>query len=82
MTNEIIRLITSLMNRVPQSDLSSNDLAEVRTALEKQIPKKATEVRELRNSDHLQGRCSCGHVTSSWFNYCPECGQFLDWSGE
>ena len=35
-------------------------------ALEKQIPKKPFQ--------------ACGHATYSTMNYCPICGQALDWS--
>lgn len=36
-------------------------------ALEKQIPKSIQE---------------CGHVISSNYDYCPECGQALKWEGD
>ena len=39
---------------------------ETITALEKQVPKKP-----LR---------ACGHATNTTMNYCPMCGQALDWS--
>lgn len=35
-------------------------------ALEKQIPKKPLQ--------------ACGHATNKTMNYCPVCGQALDWS--
>ena len=35
-------------------------------ALEKQIPKKPFQ--------------ACGHATNSSMNFCPICGQALDWS--
>jgi RNA polymerase subunit RPABC4/transcription elongation factor Spt4 len=35
-------------------------------ALEKQIPKKPLQ--------------ACGHATDKTMNYCPVCGQALDWS--
>ena len=37
-------------------------------ALQKQIPKKALQ--------------ACGHATERWMNYCPICGQRIDWEGD
>lgn len=37
-------------------------------ALQKQIPKKPLQ--------------ACGHATERWMNYCPICGQRIDWEGE
>lgn len=37
-------------------------------ALQKQIPKKPLQ--------------ACGHATEHWMNYCPICGQRIDWEGE
>ena len=37
-------------------------------AIEKQIPKKPSQ--------------ACSHVTERWMNYCPMCGQRIDWEGE
>lgn len=37
-------------------------------ALQKQIPKKPLQ--------------ACGHTTERWMNYCPICGQRIDWDGE
>lgn len=42
----------------------ARDLAK--SALEKQIPKKPLQ--------------ACGHATDKTMNYCPVCGQALEWS--
>lgn len=45
--------------------INLNDKAIV-SALEKQIPKKPLQ--------------ACGHATNRTMNFCPMCGQKLDWS--
>lgn len=37
-------------------------------ALQKQIPQRPLQ--------------ACGHATERWMNYCPICGQRIDWDGE
>jgi patatin-like phospholipase/acyl hydrolase len=56
-------------------------------AVEKQIPKKPTEIRGSRDcrlweNGIMEGNCpECGEtVTENWFGcYCGHCGQALDW---
>lgn len=60
---------------------------ECRTAREKQIPKKV-QLRHVRKFDGFDdGECStCGQSVSrdcdGTDNFCPNCGQKLDWSDE
>lgn len=49
-------------------------------ALEKQIPKKTTRIKQ---TCHETDGCSiCRTEFYNKYKYCPECGQKLDWSGE
>ena len=56
-------------------------------ALEKQIPKKV-QLRHIRKFDGFDdGECpTCGNSVSrdcdGTDNFCPDCGQKLDWRGE
>ena len=50
----------------------------VLSALEKQIPKKLKVVNyDIGGNDYF---CSCGEEIKGSFQYCPQCGQALDWS--
>lgn len=47
----------------------------------KQIPKKVKDARTV--ADLKIGLCpDCGDGSNSEFNYCPICGQRLDWRDE
>lgn len=62
--------------------------SEIISALEKQTPKKVAE--DTENSDGISKFCPmCGcyvgyidALASEGSNYCPDCGQALDWSEE
>ena len=84
--NEAIKLIENDLKLHPK-DLSSkykNGLRMAIQALEKQIPKKLKE--------HTQSQYGCIPVCGVCngimdlmqgdLNYCPNCGQKLDWSDE
>jgi len=54
-------------------------------AMEKQIPKKAKNKRDIRkfNSSIIidtVGNCFCGKYISIGVKYCCTCGQAIDWS--
>ncbi len=62
-------------------------IALVKEAVQKQIPKKVNIQR------YIYTKCNCGHEFSKHYgdgyydvphenktNYCPDCGQALDWS--
>lgn len=53
-----------LYNGIINQYISAFDVAI--SALEKQTPKKPLQ--------------ACGHATDRTMNYCPMCGQALDWS--
>lgn len=59
---------------VYQDWLTAIHMAE--EALDKQIPKKPVELN--------CPRCRFNGIDNSWwvFNFCPECGQRIDWSEE
>lgn len=79
MTNAEVKAILE-SNAVPifplqiayQDWLTAIHMAE--EALEKQIPKKPVELN--------CPRCRFNGIDNSWwvFNFCPECGQRIDWS--
>ena len=58
----------------------TSEMAEFKTlaieALEKQMPKKPNKL----NCPH----CSFNGIDNSWwvFDFCPKCGQAIDWSDE
>ena len=54
---------------------------EEEAALQKSIPKKPN-IHELGGDIYYT--CywvSCGETLTKWFNYCPKCGQKIDWEG-
>lgn len=52
-------------------------------ALEKQIPKKATDKEYVPNGKLVYGRCPvCNTFTDNYKAYCNKCGQAIDWSDE
>ena len=68
-----------------EDDYKANEMAI--QALEKQIPKKV-QLRHIRKFDGFDdGEChTCGNSVSrdcdGTDNFCPDCGQKLDWRGE
>lgn len=54
-----------------------NYLLSVKSALEKQIPKKPWKPFTTSNNIFA---CSCNHAVSKGDKYCTVCGQALDWS--
>lgn len=51
--------------------------------LEKQIPKKATDVRYFGEAGYYIGLCPCCNSgNNSEFQYCGDCGQAIDWKVE
>lgn len=51
-------------------------------ALEKQVPKKPTDVRYFGEAGYYIGLCpSCNAGNNSEYQYCGDCGQKLDWEG-
>lgn len=56
---------------------------EVINALEKQIPKKATDKEYVPNGKLVYGRCPvCNTFTDNYKAYCNKCGQAIGWSKE
>lgn len=72
----------------PKNDNTSlenekNDINIGIKALEKQIPKKATDIRYFGEAGYYIGLCPCCKSgNNSEFQYCGDCGQAIDWSGE
>ena len=55
----------------------------IKSALEKQIPKKPKIYNNIYPKDLYEcPLCECGlRANASWKdNYCPKCGQKIDWS--
>lgn len=50
-------------------------------ALEKQVPKQTDThfIRWKGNSVERHACSRCSHLFSDMSNYCPECGQAIDW---
>lgn len=78
MTNEqAIERLIAIKNIIYGDDLKALDLAT--QALEKQIPKKLTDIYSGYNGEEI-GTCKCLCDCLEHYNYCPRCGQKLDWS--
>ena len=78
------------LNSFHAFELSSNCRDLAKEALEKQIPQKVIDVTDYWGEDELEysekgcPKCNyhdCGLESSNdvEFNYCPMCGQRLDW---
>ena len=62
--------------------MSDEDWIELAEALEKQIPKKPTNIC-IRCGFVVEGLCStCGSAVLPEHKYCSNCGQTIDWSDE
>ena len=54
---------------------------EVETALENAEPKEP-RVHELGGDPYYTCHwMACGESLKKWWNYCPNCGQKINWSG-
>ena len=67
--------ITLLNSNVILPDFTFYDMLNATNALEKQVPMKVTDERYCPN-------CNEAFFDSWQHNYCPVCGQSLDWSDE
>ena len=82
---QAIKIRSIFCNRIPQEELYTpltEELAtELDNAIKKQIPKKAYDIRGTHWGKGKGGHCpicNCG-VNSVRHQYCPKCGQKLDW---
>lgn len=76
----------------PTKELT-NELDILNELVEKATPKKP-EIKELIRKDNYRDgtniprfdwwcpNCHLEHISGNDINYCPTCGQALDWSGE
>ena len=71
MTNE--KALEIIGNAKPSDAEMLSALCSAAVALEKQIPKRA-------GSGKFTGQCACGKFVFVDQNFCPKCGQRLDWS--
>lgn len=73
---------------IPETSSDMEHLATIFEALEKQIPQKVEEKREVEdeafyNIDFLCPACETATIGQPYKpNYCKHCGQALDWSKE
>lgn len=66
-----------------QPSVGGKSLEMAIAALEKQIPKKARGIRYFGEAGYYIGLCPCCKSgNNSEFQYCWDCGQAIDWSGE
>ena len=89
--SEAIKEVRFNMSTIGLSDKVAKRVVEARNiaiqAIEKQIPKKV-QLRHIRKFDGFDdGECpTCGWTVSrdcdGADNFCPNCGQKLDWSDE
>ena len=87
MTNEEIKKIEAAINFVdyctPAETNEDVELAGIAIeALEKQIPKKPLAgIDFMGNEFRICCKCSAIVKDGEWrANYCPDCGQAIDWS--
>lgn len=57
------------------TDETADALMKATEALLKQIPKKI-------ENGKFAGKCACGKFVFLDMNYCPNCGQALDWGNK
>ena len=78
--------INELLDYVAENDKLTINFEAVTmaiAALKKQIPKKATNIRYFGEAGYYIGLCPCCNSgNNSEFQYCWDCGQAIDWSGE
>ena len=89
--SEAIKEVRINMSTIGLSDKVAKRVVEARNiaiqAIEKQIPRKV-QLRHIRKFDGFDdGECpTCGWTVSrdcdGADNFCPNCGQKLDWSDE
>lgn len=83
---QAIKIRSIFCNKIPQEQLytrMTDELAnEFDIAIEKQIPKKPTNISGRYWGKAKSGKCPiCGSgVNSREYNYCKKCGQKIDWS--
>ena len=66
-----------------QPSVGGKSLEMAIAALEKQISKKATDIRYFGEAGYYIGLCPCCKSgNNSEYQYCGDCGQAIDWSGE
>lgn len=53
---------------------TQEDLILIKSALEKQIPKKPMTYNKYERM------CECGAIVKTYQKHCKDCGQALDWS--
>jgi len=93
--NEVIQRAIARINRglekaaVIEDERAIEELKITREALIKQVAKKPREhynwcdLSEDEKLETPRWYCeSCDGVIEENYNYCPNCGQALDWSGE
>ena len=81
--NKYKQAFNGWMDSLHESEHCSEDLKVLMELVEKATPKKPLEVYESFLDLDLFGECPvCGEWCSSTMNYCPKCGQALDWSEE
>ena len=78
--------INELVDYVAENDkltISFETVTMAIAALEKQISKKATDIRYFGEAGYYIGLCPCCKSgNNSGYQYCGDCGQAIDWSGE
>lgn len=68
------------MRPAPDNVLDLVAMITAKKALEKQIPQKKIKAKFSNGVEYY--KCpSCGVADGLIKNYCPNCGQAIDWSG-
>lgn len=73
-----------ILNNLSKSDQAECDeeIKLIDKVIAKAYPKKPESQRYHNVYGQLVGVCNCKLLVREVENYCPDCGQKLDWSGE
>lgn len=79
----IEQAIEILLDKYGKADEEQEQaIATAIKALEKQIPKKPSDIASYYYTREKNGTCSiCGGHVQGREKFCPNCGQKIDWEG-
>ena len=82
MTREEIRALRDKVGTDPI--LTDEEIEYIWMAMDKDTALKPVgHIEEVHGTPEWRGKCpACGEVAVEYFQYCPDCGQKLDWDGD
>lgn len=70
------------IERISVNDDTNEDWLNIEELVDRATPTKPMRQEKLTKSSYAIGYCECGEGVNNEFNYCPICGQALDWRKE